>query len=328
VLETNVGGVKTINGAAQAAIFGLGTGTGPIFAIPCWRDLYVGGAHVWMGDWGNPWIESVDGIPTGWISNDNQLTTTAVARDDGLGIKNVRIEHEGGPAIADIEQNECAGTRRWPCQTTHHASFDNKNGGDFFEGERSAWLKAEDATGKFSGASHYFTMRVDNTPPEITLKGQFAEATQEVGSAEVPAGKGDQLSLPVYNLEIVATDGDKGNPLDKRSGVKDIEVYLKGGEQSALWVEQSVTWSPEPCPGPDYSCKMEKTYPVQLSKLTTSGKHVLKVSQARFDGDPETRIPTWKKGTPKPCHDRGNTPMSCSIAVPGWSPSPAAPSPT
>ena len=52
------------------------------------------------------------------------------------------------------------------------------------------------------------------------------------------------------------------------------------------------------------------------------------LSQAGFDGDPETRIPTWKKGTPKPCHDRRNTPMSCSIAVLGWSPTPAAPSPT
>jgi len=52
------------------------------------------------------------------------------------------------------------------------------------------------------------------------------------------------------------------------------------------------------------------------------------LSQAGFDGDPETRIPTWKKGTPKPCHDRRNTPMSCLIAVPGWSPTPAARSPT
>jgi transposase-like protein len=31
------------------------------------------------------------------------------------------------------------------------------------------------------------------------------------------------------------------------------------------------------------------------------------LSRTRFDGDPETRIPTWKKGTPKPCHDRRNT---------------------
>lgn len=43
-----------------------------------------------------------------------------------------------------------------------------------------------------------------------------------------------------------------------------------------------------------------------------------------FDGDPETRIPTWKKGTPKPCHARRNTPKSCSIAGPGWSSTPVA----
>jgi transposase InsO family protein len=38
------------------------------------------------------------------------------------------------------------------------------------------------------------------------------------------------------------------------------------------------------------------------------------VSQAGFDGDPETRLLTWKKETPKPCHDRRNTLKSCSIA--------------
>jgi hypothetical protein len=52
------------------------------------------------------------------------------------------------------------------------------------------------------------------------------------------------------------------------------------------------------------------------------------VSRTGFDGDPETRIPTWKKGTHNPCHERRNTPMSCSIAAPGWSPSPAARFPT
>ncbi len=66
----------------------------------------------------------------------------------------------------------------------------------------------------------------------------------------------------------------------------------------------------------------------QLEAMLTGRNPVDGVSQAGFDGDPETRIPTWKKGTPKPCHDRRSTPMSCSIAVPGWSPSPGAPSPT
>gem|GEM_PF-738335 len=53
-----------------------------------------------------------------------------------------------------------------------------------------------------------------------------------------------------------------------------------------------------------------------------------RLSQAGFDGDLETRIPTWKKGTPKPCHERRKTPMSCLIAAPGWFSTPAARSPT
>ena len=61
--------------------------------------------------------------------------------------------------------------------------------------------------------------------------------------------------------------------------------------------------------------------------ISIQGENV-PVSQAGFDGDLETRIPTWKKETPKPCHERRNIPMSCSIAVRGWSPSPAVPLPT
>jgi len=271
VVHTNVGGVKTLEGGAQAAIFGLGTGGGPVFEIPCWRDLYVGGAHIWMGDWGNPWIESVNGVPTGWVSNEMPFTITAVARDEGLGIKNVRIHQDGGPAILDVpEQNQCAGTRRSLCQTIHNASFDNLHGGYFFPGERDAWLKADDATGKYTG-EHHFTMRVDNEPPQLTVGGQFAEATEDDKGAQQGDAKVEELNLPVYSLEIKAKDGNKDNPLNRRSGVKDIEIWLDG-------VQLSVPWSPQPCSGPDYSCEMNKTYTVPLSKVvTTSGMHTLKV---------------------------------------------------
>lgn len=268
------GGTYTLPFSGDSVIFGLGTGPNGIPWIPCWRDLYAGGAHVWLDDWGRPYIEGgqqgIKGIPSGWVSNETPFTITAQAKDEGLGIKNVRIHQWGGETIYDIPpQNECAGTRRSPCLTTHTASFDNLHGGYFFEGERDVWLSANDPTGEYSD-DHHWTMRIDNTPPTMNLKGQFAEATSEVGNQEVPAGKGDQLSLPVYKLEIEAKDGSWDNPLNKRSGVKDIEIYLDG-------VEQSVPWISQPCSGPNYSCEMKKTYSVQLSKLTTSGKHVLKV---------------------------------------------------
>lgn len=267
------GGNYTLPQDGDAVIFGLGSG-GNQFSIGCWRDLYAGGAHIWLDDWNPPWIEGglsgIQGIPSGWVSDETPFTITAVAKDEGLGIKNVRIHQDGAPTLYDVPpQNECAGTRRSLCHTTHTASFDNIDGSDFFAGERDAWLNANDPTSEYTGDFHW-TMRVDNTPPEMTLKGQFAEETNEVGSDEVPAGKGDQLSLPVYELEIEAKDGSWDSPFNKRSGVKDIEIYLDG-------VEQAVPWEPQPCSGPNYSCPMTKTYPVQLSKLTTSGKHVLRV---------------------------------------------------
>jgi hypothetical protein len=265
------GGSYTLPFAGDAAVFGLGTGGG-IPWIPCWRDLYAGGADVWLDDWNPPWIEGglsgIKGIPSGWVSDETPFTITAVAQDQGLGIKNVRIHQWGGNPIYDIPpQNECAGTRRSPCYTTHTASFDNINGGYFFEGERDVWMSANDPTGKYTG-DHHWTMRVDNSLPEMFLKGQLAEATEDDKGAQQGDAKVEKLRLPVYNLEIEARDGSLGDPLNRRSGVKDIEIWLDG-------LEQSVPWSPQSCP--TSSCEMKKTYPVQLSKLTTSGKHVLKV---------------------------------------------------
>ena len=260
----------------RSAIFGLGSG-GSNFSIPCWRDLYAGGAHVWLDDSNYPYFDwfspQAKGAPEGWVSDETPFTITSQVSDAGLGIKNVRLHHTDGPTITDIpEQHECAGTRRSPCHTTHTASFDAIHGGYFFQGERDAWLTATDATGKSITSNYHWTMRVDNEPPEIFLKGEFAEETDEVGEDERPAGEGDQLSLPVYNLVIEAEDYPPGaQAKGNRSGVKDIEIFLDE-------VEQEVPWASHPC---DISgrCppRMSKTYPVPLSSLTTSGEHVLKV---------------------------------------------------
>jgi streptogramin lyase len=258
-----------------AVIFGLGTGAAN-FSIPCWRNLYAGGAHVFLDDWNPPWLEWINGRPSGWFSDETPFTVTAMAKDEGLGIKNVRIHVENGPILPDIAAHEeCAGTRRSPCFTSHTATWDNIHGGWFpFEGERTAWIGATDASGK-SVAGHHWTMKIDNSVPKITVGGEFAEEIGEVGEKEVPAGKGDQLSLPVYNLRVQAKDGKLDHPFNKSSGVEDIQIWLDG-------VEQQVPWNPQPCP--QSSCEMEVTYPVPLTKLDTSGKHVLKVEAVDYVG--------------------------------------------
>lgn len=268
------GGTYTLPVAGDVAVFGLSTGGG-ISWLPCWRDLYAGGAHVWLDDNNWPSVSRVQDPPTSWISSSTPVKAVAQASDAGLGVQNVVINSEGSASIYHIPvQNQCAGTRRNPCLTGHTATF-NLTGASFREGRRPASVTAYDATGKYSNA-YYFETKVDGTSPEVTLEGQLAEATNEVGSAEVAAGTGDELSLPVYNLKIEAKDGSDASDLTKRSGVRDIEIYLDG-------VEEEVPWSPIPsCAS---SCAMTQTYQLKLSKLTTSGAHKLKVIVRDFAGN-------------------------------------------
>ncbi|MDQ2629829.1 MAG: 6-bladed beta-propeller [Actinomycetota bacterium] len=261
--QPNPNNAYTLPYSGLSVIFGLGSGASQ-FSIPCWRDLYAGGAHVWLDDWGNPWIESISGIPNKWVSNETPFTITAVAKDEGLGIKNVRLHHDGGPTMPDIpEQHECAGTRRSPCLTTHTGSFDNIHGGHFFQGERNAWLTATDATGKNIESSKW-KIWVDNEEPKMTLEGQFAKATEKAGI--------EKLRLPVYNFEVQAEDYVPGaQPKELRSGVKNIEVFLDDVKQEFPAGPATCNISGR-CPA-----TLSRTYSLALSNLTTSGKHTLKV---------------------------------------------------
>lgn len=267
------GGTYGLPYSGDSAVFGLTTGGADFF--PCWRDLYAGGATLWLDDWNDPWVESVSGIPNGWINSTTPVNITATIKDDGLGVQNAVLWGEGSGIVHDVPvQTQCSGTRRSLCPTTYGADWGNNGltGASFREGIRPAWLGGFDATGKAAG-SHQFQMYVDGTRPEVTLEGALAEETNEVGSQEVPAGKGDELTLPVYNLKIEAKDGSWASLQDYRSGVKDIEVFVDD-------VKQDVPWLPTPsCAA---NCSRVETYPLKLSKLTSAGKHKLKVLVSDF----------------------------------------------
>jgi YD repeat-containing protein len=267
------GGQWTLPQRGDAVVFGLSTGGG-ISWMPCWRDLYAGGAHVWLDDDNWPSVSSVQNPPTSWINASTPVKVVAQASDAGLGVQNVVINSNGAaPILADPEQ--CSGTRRDPCLTGHTATF-NLSGAYFREGRRAAAVTAYDPTGKTSNA-YYFETKMDAGAPEVILDGQLAKETNEAGASEQPAGSGDELSLPVYNLKIEAKDEAPGDTEeDWRSGVRDIEVYLDG-------VEQSVPWSPTPSCARD--CPMTQTYKLELSKLSFAGKHTLSVRTWDFAGN-------------------------------------------
>ncbi|HEX5762133.1 MAG TPA: DUF6531 domain-containing protein [Solirubrobacterales bacterium] len=260
-------GYAEINASGRKFVFGLTTGNGS--ATPCWRDLALGGAAIWLDDWQNPTLDSVTGVTSGWISKTGAFTLTASAHDEGLGISRLTLGRAGGgqPILHTVGCNGLSANR---CPYARTATFSH-TGAAFDEGVQKITVSAADPVGKISGTWEGTTM-VDGTAPEVTLSGQLAAATNEGGTAEQPPGQGDQLSLPVYNLAIAATDIGLESDANKkkRSGVKDIEIWLDGKERE-------VSWAPQPCLGPNYSCGMGKTYSLKLTDIVSAGQHTLEV---------------------------------------------------
>jgi YD repeat-containing protein len=248
---------------AQVFILGLGTGSSSSPANPCTRDLYAGGAYVWMSDPEAPGLTQPTGMPVGWISGKTQFTVKTSASDPGLGVQNITIAPSGTAPIHDPKLN-CTGLSASRCPATYNSEIP-LNGLPFLEGQRTATISATDALGQVS-STYTFETRVDRRAPEILLNGQLATATEETGNGEQDKKQWDKLKLSVYNLKIEALDGTSKATL-KQSGVKNLGIFLDSKEAP----EQS--WQQECSAG---SCKMTKTYTLKLIGLAT-GKHTLKV---------------------------------------------------
>jgi tripartite motif-containing protein 71 len=260
-LATNA---ATYNTYGKSLIFGMTSSSGS--SDPCWRDLYAGGIATYMSDPDYPLLDAISGYPTGWFDDSKKSLVNVSAHDKGLGVQNVQLNIEGKPQVL-LKPAPCYGTHDSPCPRDMSGPiyFDGDN---FPEGRSLAKVVASDALSRASNLD-YFWANVDSTPPEVTLSGQLAKATSEAGSEEVPAGKGDQLGLPVYDLTIKATDGSNETDKARRSGMKNIEVFLDDKEKP-----EEVPWSPKSTPCE--SCEMTQTYTLKLNTLE-AGKHTLRV---------------------------------------------------
>ncbi|MEX2448424.1 MAG: DUF6531 domain-containing protein, partial [Solirubrobacterales bacterium] len=263
------------------AIVGIGT---PIeVSHKCAFTFSVGGVTIQEKDPEAPTIDWVSGASGSWVKD---ISVTAHVSDPGLGVDGITLSPEGA---SPHTTGSCAGTYTDRCPATRQASF---GVGYFAEGERSAAITAHDPLGPDNGAhvssSYQWTTRLDRTKPEVELEGQLTEAIEEAeeegeeNEEEVP-----QLRLPVYNLKIDATDrATTGNPETeakaRRSGVKDIAVFLDGEEME-------VPWAPQGCSGPTYSCPMEETYPLYLNTLEGDPVHKLKAVVEDQVGNKEER---------------------------------------
>ncbi|HET7445372.1 MAG TPA: 6-bladed beta-propeller [Solirubrobacterales bacterium] len=251
-------------GGGHAVVIGLSTGPPGVW-ISCWRDIVAGGVAVWLDDEAPPLPYSMDfskGPGTGWIGANSTFSFQSVYKDAGLGVRHVTIAPEGAAIIQDQVGN-CTGLFGARCPTEWTDNW-QLSAASFDEGEKKAKISAEDPTGKTSTTTEW-TTRVDRTPPNVTLSGQFGQALAEAGAGEQQGEGGPELTLPVFNVKVEATDGSNATNAQKRSGVKSIEVLIDGTLKKT-WTQTAT----EP------SRPMTQTYPLTLIDLA-AGIHKLKV---------------------------------------------------
>ena len=275
-LATNAAVYGNTAQTAKVMVFGLNTGNSA--NNPCWRDIYAGGIATYMTDPDSPTLDPVSGFPTGWFDNSKMHIVNVSAHDKGLGVKNIWLLAEGKPDTP-LFKNDCQGTHGSPCYRDMWGPLEF-NGNNFDEGRTLAKVTAQDALARAVNSASWWAY-VDNLPPEVTLSGQLAAATNEGGNEEHPPGQGDELSLPVYNLEIKAEDGfhDPADPEKWRSGVKAIKVFL---DESQTPLQE---WT-QSCPTD--SCSMTQTFTLKLSGLSV-GEHTLRVIATDQLGHPRER---------------------------------------
>ncbi|MFL5901318.1 MAG: DUF6531 domain-containing protein, partial [Solirubrobacterales bacterium] len=253
-------GNASIYTKGKLLIIGVGAGGG--INIPCWRDVRAGGVTVALADPEAPTIDWVSGTSSKWTKD---LTVIAHVSDPGLGVKGITLSPEGA---SPYTAGSCTGLYADRCLSSKEVSF---GVGYFLEGERSANISAYDPLGPDVGAhvssSYKWTTKIDRSKPEVELEGQLTEAIEEAKSEGEVSKEVPQLSLPVYNLKIKAEDGSNTEGKTKRSGMKNIAIFVDGKE-----VE--VSWKAQECPAS--SCTMTETYILRLNGLEGGPVHHLK----------------------------------------------------
>ncbi|MGN6588247.1 MAG: DUF6531 domain-containing protein [Solirubrobacterales bacterium] len=256
-----VNGVFSGAGNGRSFVVGLSTAGG--INIPCWRDLGVGGAAVWLDDFEAPAQPVVKEIPEGWLKKASSHTLTVEAYDPGLGVQEVRLIAPGEKRWP-WNQTWCTGLYgdRCPASRSGQLTFSTEA---FMEGTDPVSVNAVSPSGKI-GPARSFELKIDGTAPGIKLSGQFAKAT---------AGSGiEKLDLPVYNLTVKAEDLLGAGP-SMGSGVKEVTVLIDG----KVVVTKAASCTSSSCPG-----TFETTVEVPLTNLG-EGEHTLEVKAKDFVGN-------------------------------------------
>jgi hypothetical protein len=231
-----------------------------------WRDAYLGGATLTLGDRESPVIDRIthSGITfqsngySDWV-DDATPTISADATDKdpananaGLGIKNFQFSIPYASGNGDVTKNmSCSGANASPCPQSASSGAVSYDTSQMPNGVTVIGVVATDA---MSNADVQIpAVRVDHARPRISLSGGLAPGGGSGGA---------------YTLHIDATDGDASGSANWQSGVRQITLSVNG---------DPVTLSgagPQNCTPIAGSCPLSVNYTLQPSDYTTPNLHL------------------------------------------------------
>jgi hypothetical protein len=185
-----------------------------------WRDAYLGGAAIWLGDTDLPTlalshsgvtIGSADWSYSNWV-DDTNASVTVNGADAGLGVKRMLVPNATNLAVDQNIPEWCDGTNSARCPQSPQPVTTNYDTGDLPDGVTITGAAAYDALDKVR--SRVFVLRVDHSEPEIVTSGGLS---------------GDDTDTPGL-LHVVASDGDASDTSGHawQSGVRSIVVQVDG----------------------------------------------------------------------------------------------------
>ena len=223
--------------SAKGRVLVIGLGTGPGGSSPCWRDIMLGGASVWVSDPDNPTWNSPPSVSSAWTHN-TMLPVNVSASDPGLGVKyfNLFTTDAAKNPVSMIGNavHPCGGLKANPCPGSWSTQITNYNPASLPTGINALALRAYDPLHEIHYVGQAVFLKVDHTAPVIKTSGELLAAN------------------PVkYHLEVDAEDGSSSSLATSQSGMKKLEFYLDGVYQGA-WPSENPGNCVNPQQGMDF----------------------------------------------------------------------------
>jgi RHS repeat-associated protein len=204
------------------------------------RQIFIDEAWFGLDDLEAPTVSVSP--PSGWTTQDGLPFS---ASDPGLGVQEVTaFDVQTNDPLSSWDGN-CYGTADDPCDGSEGATLSNLP-----EGHRTVVVKAFDPIRERIGFSQQFELKVDRSKPMIELDGALPPA----------AATGD-LSDGAYGLDVLARDGNRDDPTDERSGVRELKLLLDGAPISG----QDIVGD---CTDPQASCEKSTHFNLDTAALS------------------------------------------------------------